>query len=129
VDDVDSTTNERAAKRTAFISGLQELAGFLAEHPEVPIPYYTTLNVFVGEKADIARAAKAGSWDKIFNGEWFYLRRTFQGCIDFDVTVERDVVCRKVVTGTKLVPAQPERSVDEYEWVCDEPLLAMTRTP
>jgi len=117
-------TETDAERRTAFIQGLRDLADFLTAHPTVPTPRYTTLNAFV-QKAEVVGAAKAtGGWEKIYNQNWFYLRKTFPGGIEFDVTVEREQICRKVATGTTTLPAQPEREVEAFTWVCDEPLLA-----
>ena len=117
-------------RRAAFIQDLRDLADFLEHYPTVPVPRYTNLNAFVG-KDEVVAAAKAGSWEKIYNANWFYLRKTFGGGLEFDVTVEREQVCRKVVTKTTTIPAQPERVlpaeeekvVEEFAWVCDEPLL------
>jgi hypothetical protein len=33
-------------------------------------------------------------------------------------SVNREAVCTKKVTGTKVIPATPEREVEEYEWDC-----------
>src|SRR3990167_5428651 len=44
----------------------------------------------------------------------------------------RAAVCRKVLTGNKITHAAstqylPERIEEEYEWVCDDPILAPTK--
>ena len=35
-------------------------------------------------------------------------------------SVDRTTFCTKVVTGTRIIPAQPEREVEEVEWVCND---------
>lgn len=114
-------------RRTAFIASLRACADFLDAHPDVEPPTYTTMNVFVQTRAQLAVHARVATWDKIYNGDWFYLRRAFGEDLNLDITIARDEVCRKVVTGTRVVPAQPERTVDEVEWVCDTPTLAEGR--
>lgn len=49
------------------------------------------------------------------------------GILTLRISAERSQVCRKIVTGTKVVPAYtiPERVEEDVEWVCDEPLLAI----
>lgn len=38
----------------------------------------------------------------------------------FNFYSTRKVVCKKIVTGTKVVPAQPEKIEDVTEWVCEK---------
>lgn len=119
-------TDEQRDKRAQLTRGLRELADFLDANPDVPVRALDCpINVFGQSRAEMARAARVAGWQKDYNGEWFVLRRWFgEGAIQLDVNIERAQVCRKVVTGTKVVPAQPERTVEEVEWICDEPLLA-----
>ncbi len=112
-------------ERDDVIQGLRELADFLEQHPDVPAPAYNTLNAQAWSKEALTLAARAASWTKDYNDNYFSLRRMFPGYLTFDVYVERNTICRKVVTGTRLEPAQPEREVETYERVCDEPLLAV----
>lgn len=74
-----------------------------------------------------------GRWDKSANSYSFQLSRTveFHGAqIDVTVSAERDAVCtpRTVGTETKVIPAQPERTVtnDVVEWDCPPSLLSLT---
>lgn len=116
------------ARRDAFIKGLRDMAEFLEQHPHVPAPIYITANHFVREKHDaketLANIAKdSGAWEKIFDNQWFFLRKTFCEDLRFDVSVERERVCRKVVTGKTVLPAVPEREVENVSWVCDGGIL------
>ena len=113
-------------RRAAYVSGLRELADFLEAHPELPKPSPCQINAFVTDKPALAMVARTPGvrWEKSISGNYFYLRVSFPGGHTYDVNVKRDQVCRKVVIGTRIEPAQPEREVEEVQWVCDEPLLA-----
>jgi hypothetical protein len=117
-----------AKKRVDAIQGLRDLADFLEQHPGVPAPTYNTLNVGGESREDLARIARLCPWQKDFGGEYFSLRKIFKGPLTLDVYVSRDQVCRKIVTGTRIVPAveaQPEREEEVTEWVCEDALLAV----
>lgn len=111
-------------RRAAFIQSLRDCVEFLESHPGITAPRYVDMNVFVNDREAIAVHARAASWEKIYNGEWFYLRKEFGPDLRLDITAPRDTVCRKVVTGTRTVPAQPAREVEQVEWVCEEPITA-----
>lgn len=117
-----------------LVEGLRELADFIEDHPELPITQpYLTLTFWIwseGEegKRKAAIAARAfGNAQKIHGGGYLDIRKKF-GPIAVDFTVSRDAVCRRIVTGTKVTPAEtrviPERVEETVEWICDEPLLA-----
>lgn len=111
--------------RDSFIQGLRDLATFLEDHPGVMTPSWLQINVFPN-KDELAKQARQTSWLKHYNDTWFALRRTF-GPIEYDLSIERQQVCRKVVIGTRIVPAQPaqpEREEETFEWVCEEGVLA-----
>lgn len=119
-----STSEPTAANRAraSLIAGMRELLDFLDAHPEIPVTSSQNYNVYV--KADALKAiARIGGWQKIYESNSFFtLRRTF-GEQQLDIFTDRDAVCRKVVTGTRVVPAQPaidERIENVEEWVCDD---------
>lgn len=116
-------------RRRACVAGLRELADFIERHEDLPVPYGCNLNVFASDKAELARLARVGGvkWQKASTPDYFYLRAVFEGDYSYEVNIDRSAVCRKVVTGTRLVPAQPEQTVEEFHWVCDEPLLSEGR--
>lgn len=135
--------------RQAYIDGLHQIAEFLAEHPEVPLPH---LSSYVGDTygpvltiwllrearesmADVARAmGKAEKWADDRTGE-FKIYRQFAG-IKLIASAHRAEVCERVVTGTHEVTREvpdPEalaavptvtvtEVVEEVDWVC-APLL------
>ncbi len=109
--------------RTLFIQGLRDLASFYDAHPQVPPPYQHQVMVFTDDKATLAAIAKAGNWEKVWSDSWFSLKKAFGESLLLEIYVDRSVVCRKVVTGTRVVPATPateEREEEVTEWVCDD---------
>jgi hypothetical protein len=74
--------------------------------------------------------AMGGKWNK--NPGHLFGFRTSRNGVDYHVTVDREAVCRRVVTGTRevttTVPAddaptvQVTETVEDVKWVC-EPLL------
>lgn len=129
---------------TTMIATLRRVADLLAEHPEIPAPYINIydssperadLNWYFqiayrskeGEQKDLASSvikAIGGKWDKRFNEEDADFKQTRDG-LAFHVTVKREAVCRRVVTGTEMVtipavPAEPEREElrEIVEWDC-----------
>jgi hypothetical protein len=120
-------------RRLAFIKGLRDFAAFLEDNSSVEPPVWNTLTTFVDTKEELATQARAvRSWQKDYNGDWMNLRQVFSEDLQFDVSIRRGEVCRKVQTGVKVlpatpeqvIPAQPEREVPVEEWICDEPILA-----
>lgn len=111
---------ETATRRAAFIQSLRDCADFLESHPGVWMPRYVTLNVFVNTYDEVVAHAKAATWEKVYNREWFYLQRSFGEDLSLDITTPRETICRKVVVGTVKVPAQPEHTREIVEWVCDD---------
>lgn len=111
-------TNPRTAEeRALFIQSLRDCAEFLEAHPGVKTPLGTVmLNVFVDSKDELAAHARATSWQKCYEGNYFFLRKLF-GQISFEVNADRSMVCRRVVTGTRTEPA---KTVDVVEWVCED---------
>jgi hypothetical protein len=111
-------------RRDQFIRGLRELADFYEDHPGLEAPSCTeTMNVFVDTKDEIAAVARMATWEKCYTDSWFSLRKQF-GPVALEINTSRSTVCKRVVTGTRRIEATPERIVEEYEWVCDEPLLS-----
>jgi hypothetical protein len=140
--------------RQAYIDGLHQIADFLAEHPEVPLPYMgsyatgefvPTMSVYlVGDEnaretlATIARALGRVEKRVSDTTERFMVHRKFAG-IAFAASADRSEVCERVVTGTREVTTEvpdpealaavPKVSVttvvEDVEWVCS-PLLKPT---
>lgn len=135
-----------ADNRQAFTDGLHQIADFLTEHPEVPLPYLQssvagtptpTLYIYLvsgDQREDLATITRAlGSVEKIVSEQTrqFYVRRQFAG-IALVASADRDEVCERRVTGTREVTREvldPERLaavpkvsvtevIEDVEWVC-----------
>ena len=113
-----------------YAASLRLMADFFESHPEVETPS----GEFSVYSRDLKRtAASIGSFDKVINGTWFELKKTF-GPITVSWFNTRSNVCERVSKGTKIVPetiipARPEQiipahEVEEFEWKCPESLLA-----
>lgn len=116
-----------ATDRTAFIAGLRELAMFMEEHPAIPAPNHADLYLFPDTPEELRRLARSASWDKEYCS-YLTLTHEFSGGVALKAAIEREKVCRKVVTGIRLEPArpaQPAHAVETYDWVCED--LALTR--
>ena len=118
--------------REEFIQGLRDLADLYENQPGLQLPHEQTINVFCDSAEEFTEQARAlGSVQKRDDGRYFTLRRTFGGVINFDLFTERDLVCERIVTGqrvipateAKLVPAEPERIEDIIEWRCPDSVL------
>lgn len=112
-------------ERTRTIQGLRTLADFFEAHPGVPVPWHMQVDVFVETKAELATIARQTTWEKQYRDTWFTLHRDF-GTVSLEVNIEREKVCRRVVTGTEVLPARPAQVVDTFEWRCDDALLSST---
>jgi hypothetical protein len=69
-----------------------------------------------------------GKKEKLFNDWLFAIRKDFGGGVRFTVEASRAAVCRKVPTGNIIKHAAhteyiPERTEEEYEWVCEDGTL------
>lgn len=119
---------EKNEKRQAYIDGLHQIADFLTEHPEVPLPYLggtpalaaagadvPTIPIYLigqgGQRDSLAAVARAmGTAQKTTDPRddqhaRFYVWRQFAG-IALVASAERDEVCERVVTGTREVTTE-----------------------
>ena len=121
-------THDSTDTRTAAIAGLRQLAYFLEHNPAIPMPSNRLLARVNREQ--LALLARNGGWRKEYMGDFFSLVKEFPGGLELDLYTDRVEVCRKIVTGTRVVPAQPatpERTEDVEEWVCKDSLLGGAR--
>lgn len=135
------STEDKA--RSEYIAGLRDLADHLETNPHLRLPLVETFAVFCGRDDAVAWVrALPGEKRKTVNTDESHMifgrDRGVFGPFGFNVWVEREKVCRRVVTGirevTRTVPApdapmvQVTETVEDVEWVC-EPLLAEAVTP
>lgn len=115
-------TAEALASRAAFIHALRECADFLEQHQSVKVPVgvTTVFNAFVDSKDELAAHARVTSWEKCYQGDYFFLKKSFGGRVSIEINADRALVCRRVVTGKTIKPAE---EVDTVEWVCDDPAV------
>jgi hypothetical protein len=139
--------------RAEQIAGIYQLALWLEQNPDVPIPWDLTgnpgtdINIHAShgenERAVVAAVARAlpGKVDKSVwgpDGHYFGLKGKAPGGVGINVIAQRDEVCKRVVTGTrevkKTIPdpmvtvptIEVTETVEDVEWVC-EPILAAER--
>ena len=123
----DEKNAERAA---ALVAGLRAAADWYEQHPEYAERTWggARLDMFFETKDQLLafkHASGATRHEKGAVPSYFWLRRDFGGGIVLDANIPREKACRKVVVGTREVPAETiEAHVEEViEWQCD-PLLS-----
>jgi hypothetical protein len=89
------------------------------------------------ELAQIARAI-GGQWDKRVDGSWFWLAQEVVPGVTYELYINRNLVCERVVTGTETVTVtEPDPELvaglptvtrtetrEIVEWVCPDSVLA-----
>jgi hypothetical protein len=129
--------------RADYAALLVDVAGILRQHPEIPRPHiyhdsvhYNIFGAGAAETLAAARRAIPCTWAKGTSesggNSYFNLEGQWHG-FPVVLTTSRDVVCRRVVKGTrevtKKVPdpaalaAVPEievtETVEDIEWICE----------
>lgn len=123
----------------SLISGLRELASFVESNSDIDFPAFMELNTltpitlnvyswYADDKktfiADLVR--RLGASEKIFQDSFISVDRAFGPCVKLSLSMERDLVCERVVVGKKeipavdelTVPARPAHTEDIVEWKC-----------
>ena len=125
-------------KKEQFVKELRELANFV-EGSEFGDDFKVsnqTFHLFCHSKDEFKKRVKAlGNFEKSAD-LWLNATKRFGDFISFQVTIMRDIVCKKVKVGTKIVPAQEEKVIPEqiipakpesvedvYEYKCPESFL------
>lgn len=117
-DVVDAMSDERRS----LIQGLRDLADFLESNPSAPTPMAGRFDVFTYTKEMFAKAAKAvgGKLTKQDYSAVMTLRKEF-GPIQYDLNCDRELICERIVTGKRIVPAVEavqQREEEVVEWRC-----------
>jgi hypothetical protein len=136
-------SNPALRRRQQFIAGLRAVAQFYEDHPDAWYDgVHLTLNMYIwGRKAReiLARTVKAlGSCTKIYDDTNITVSRKFTPQVTLSVFVPRAKVCRRVILGTRILPARtvpaggevhlPATTEQIVAWSCD-PLLQEELTP
>jgi hypothetical protein len=123
-------TEYEQKNRESFIRGLRYLLTTLEEHPDLPAPYLGAAVQRCESRGEMRELVKAyaGKWDKEDDPTDFQIRQKFGDSLSIILYASHEKVCKRVVTGKKVVPAQvipaqpeqvlPEREVDIVQWVC-----------
>ena len=83
-----------------LIDGLRQAADFLEGKPEFPYlgPQKLRLSVWKDKDKLKEAARQLGSFTKEFSGNYFELRKFFGTDCEINVCIEREAVCKKIVT-------------------------------
>ena len=116
------------SERERVIDGLREFADFLEAYPTVRADEQRFM-IYAQNREVLANYARLTTWEKDYgNGDtgYFTLRKRFGSGAVLEVFTDRSHVCRRVVTGRRIVPARPaveEHEEDVVTWECDGSLL------
>lgn len=115
--------------RAAYTAGLRELATFLEQHPEAPLPTEKMVVYQWGNESFLPAVKALGACKKKYSGYYATVSRMF-GPIEYGVQISRENVCSKRVVGVRTEPERyvpgytiPASEVEVVEWDC-HPLLA-----
>jgi hypothetical protein len=120
-----------AERHEAMVRGLRAMADFIEQNPEVRIPANMNMLCSQGTKEEMGHLASLAPYsEKIVDTSFFNLRVPFSENVYYELYNRRDEVCERVVTGTKIVPAQDARTEiiehpavaeheeETFEWKC-----------
>ena len=135
-------------KRLEYVAALRELADYLVTHelPDTIAGYYSgdlrqtfephTLFITTRNKKDFGSlCAGLGSFEKVVTDYSTGAEVKLPGGMKVHVSISRDMVCQRVVVGTKIVPAkeeeiipaEPEHEEEVVKWVCPESFIALAK--
>lgn len=111
--------------------GLRELADFLDEQPEFPVPPFNAVYIHCHNKEQLVQRAKLFKpFEKSIDSSHDYVLTRKFGPLSVRLYTARKNVCtRRVVgqewkEGVEASPATEGRMVDKYEYDCPEHLLS-----
>jgi hypothetical protein len=112
-------------EREEVIAGMRALADYLEANPAVPCPINRVFDVFVDGKEELnaLRRLIGGQFVKRPVGSLFCLRKEF-GPLGYELNIDRELICERVVTGKRVVPAVPEHEEEIIDWKCGSLLEA-----
>jgi hypothetical protein len=133
-EDLARASQEIDPERAAYTAGLRALADVLDKHDQIPLPHHgnggAILIMFLDPADARERMAAAAhaipcDWRKNVSGDgtYFDLHGELDG-LRLELTTYRDVVCKRVVTGTHEVTEM----VKDPEKLAEVPEIEVTRT-
>ncbi len=119
-----------------FIKGLRRMADWLEKNGETlhPVIYPITVNILGSSLHELSAKAKSfGRSKKLYQDQFFVLRKSFGKNVNVDLFSLREVVCERVLVSSEVIPAHtipatheiqvPERVEEKYEWRCPDSIL------
>ena len=90
----------------ALIDGLRMAADFLESTPAVPdltfvygCRHRQAIRLWLSDKTQLHDVARQlGSFEKIFSDHYFELHKSINEALEIKVTIDREKVCKKIVT-------------------------------
>lgn len=123
-------TDVAEAVEVSVADGLRQVANFLDANPDLTASTYA-IQMRCTTKQDLrvltsALVAAVGRAEKGALGDNYFHVYASIGGLKVWGAVQREKVCRKVVTGTRHVPEQTVEAHEEeiVKWVCDDAILA-----
>jgi hypothetical protein len=119
-----------AERRTATLNSLGQFLLWMRQNPDVDLPYWFDFDLWASDDADMARRIRSmGGAGKVYDSSSMRAVKDFGNNVRYRVSVSREEVCTKVVTGTetrkvtKYIPVETEETVETFEWEC-KPIMA-----
>ncbi len=118
------------------VDGFRRLADWLEGNGEKLEPYLGDFRVDIfchSAEEFVTKAKLFGSSDKVSEGSFVVLRKRFGKFVGVELNARHEVVCKRVLVHTKVIPAHtipaspemfvPERVEEKYEWRCPDSIL------
>lgn len=131
-------------KKAEYINALRELADYIEarDFPDTIQGYCgesdtfdkPSVRIYVKNKTDFGRLCAAmGSFEKKRDSYSTGAETVLTSGVVVGVTASREVVCKKIVVGTRtieakpeeIIPAEPEHEEEIVEWECPESFVAL----
>ena len=121
--------------RKQYISTLRKIADIAEKNPDIQVPYLGSIIISARSKQELIDLAKTygGKWDKHYTDHEFNLTQQLAKSICLYMYIEKEKICKKIVTGKKIVPkfvipateerVIPEHEEDIVEWYCPDSIM------
>ena len=119
-------------KRTNYVAQLRRLADLVEANPTMSCPYFGVAVISCEniEKMRFIAKTIGGKWDKSADATTFDLNQKICDGLRIILFASRKDVCKRIVTGTRVIPATtlpareeiviPAREEEVVEWICPE---------